>query len=45
MDIPAAATGAVTVTQILSVAGGTEIAFAALGKPVGKHIEYDRVQN
>jgi Protein of unknown function (DUF3300) len=39
VDIPAAATGAVKVTQILHIAGGTEIAFAVLGKPVPKQIQ------
>jgi hypothetical protein len=45
MDIPAAAAGAgaVKVTQILRRLG-TEIAFATLGKPVRKQIEYERVQ-
>lgn len=39
MDIPATAAGAVKVTQILRRLS-TEIAFAVLGKPVAKQIEY-----
>jgi hypothetical protein len=39
MDIPAAAAGAVKVTQILYIVGGTEIAVAVLGKPVAKQIQ------
>jgi hypothetical protein len=43
MDIPAAAAGAVKVTRILHIAGGAEIAVAALGKPVAKQIKYLKI--
>jgi hypothetical protein len=43
MDIPAAAAGAVKMTQILHIAGGTEMAIAVLGKPAAKQIEYLKI--